>query len=470
MSRVEMKSHLSGADMNCFERVYVINLIRRPDRLEAFFDQFDRQAWPFERPIPFAAIDGTKVPCPPQFKEGGGAFGCRQSHLAILQQCLMDGVQSVLVLEDDARLLPDFAEHVERFLRHVPEDWEGLYFGGQHVRQPRPIKPGVVKGIDVERTHAYGCRGNYLRELYLRWSFATVHIDWIMRDWQERFPVYCPERFLIAQAGGKSDINGRVNGTQTWNPAVGTEPIVHLRAPRFVAEKLRRHGLHFGYRRDAMTGYDVGLKELTQGPSHARRERLRNWIRMIQGEAAAEAGMIGTVWHPEISYDDVRSSTVAAVHAIEVNDYETALTRLADMKIGSKPSSLRVAPIVLLRTARDVVEALRTEGFHGGYCRNEEGRDRGLVSIMRCSDRLERIRRLRDWIWILRTEAEAIFNGVVAVWHPSVSYEELRSATDDPVFVIEAANAKECLEAFQVVHRNVSKLPQPDETESRLVA
>jgi GR25 family glycosyltransferase involved in LPS biosynthesis len=102
------------------------NLKRRPDRLKAFFDQLEEVGWPFPWPEVWDAVDGGsgKVPCPAEFTQGGGAWGCRQSHVAILEHCLMNDIGSVLVLEDDAFLRDNFLDDLKAFMAKVPDDWE----------------------------------------------------------------------------------------------------------------------------------------------------------------------------------------------------------------------------------------------------------------------------------------------------------------------------------------------------------
>jgi hypothetical protein len=46
-----------------FERVYVIALKRRPDRLASFIEGLPTD-WPFAEPEIFTAIDGHIIPCP----------------------------------------------------------------------------------------------------------------------------------------------------------------------------------------------------------------------------------------------------------------------------------------------------------------------------------------------------------------------------------------------------------------------
>ena len=46
-----------------FEQVWVINLKRRPERLQRFWSEMKKTKWPCRRPRVFEAIDGDKVVC-----------------------------------------------------------------------------------------------------------------------------------------------------------------------------------------------------------------------------------------------------------------------------------------------------------------------------------------------------------------------------------------------------------------------
>jgi hypothetical protein len=292
------------------DRCYLINLKRRPDRLALLLGKIAACGWPFPTPDVFEAVEGDVVGVPDEFKSGGGAFGCRQSHVAILTRCLMEGVESVLVLEDDADILPDFGEQWAKFAPLVPDDWEGVMPGGQHHKGPQRLVPGLVRVNYAQRTHAYIARGRYLRELHRRWACSTVHIDWRMKDWQHQFRVYAPERWLIGQAGGKSDICGRIQPPQWWNPDGGsrkpTPYVCLLRAPREVAEALRSQGFHQGYWRDKETDLDNGLIAI-YGKGGNVIPRLRKWCADIAKEAASFDGTV-TVWHPAATAEQVAAA------------------------------------------------------------------------------------------------------------------------------------------------------------------
>jgi glycosyl transferase family 25 len=70
-----------------FGGVYVINLDRRPDRLDEITGELDKIGLPFKR---FAAIDRKP-----------GILGCGLSHLAVLKEARELGLKNVLIFEDD---------------------------------------------------------------------------------------------------------------------------------------------------------------------------------------------------------------------------------------------------------------------------------------------------------------------------------------------------------------------------------
>jgi len=458
MSQIDLKDFV--------DRVYVINLKRRPDRLRAFFQRLQQYGWPFKEPIVYPAIEGDKVGVPPEFTQGGGAYGCRMSHLRILQDCLMDDVSSVMILEDDADLCDGFPEKVAEFLKKVPSDWEGIMLGGQHHAPPIATGvEGVVRVRYAQRTHCYIARPSYMKALQRRWGNATVHIDWLMRDWQHQFVVYAPDPWLVGQAGGRSDIRGAEKPPEWWisgSANLPPGPVCVAFVDRPVLEEMVHIGFHPGMTRGE-DGIDVGLKRifadqvLDDKPSQARIEQLRNWIAMIQAESVG--GLLPTVWFP---YDwwirggmeaflpaVVRKAWSGPVYEVRGNSAEEAFACLPPevQQRMRERQTLRQAPIILLRCPREMIDQLHSHGFHPGYWRDREtGLDMGLKKIFeREQSREERIVELRKWCdWLLR---EAKRDGlIVTAIHPKLTLEELKEASPIDVVEIEASSIEQLKE------------------------
>lgn len=215
-----------------FDRVVVISLdtANGRERLARFFERLEAVNWPWKKPEVFRAIEGRRLPKPRGWKANSGAWGCLRSHMAVLEQAMLDGVKRLLVLEDDAEFAADIATRGPQFMAAVATDWEQLMLGGQLVpRGPAVLKelvaPGVLRVAGVERTHAYAVRGAMMADLYTAWAKADQHIDHVMGPLQHGRRVYAPARWLAGQAAGRSDIFGKELPARTWALATeSTEP------------------------------------------------------------------------------------------------------------------------------------------------------------------------------------------------------------------------------------------------------
>ena len=166
-----------------FDRVVCISLKRRPNRWEQFFGQIPSD-WPFKEVERYDAIDGNLCPSPSWWSSGGGAWGCYKSHYNILEQCINDGVESCLFLEDDAVFGEAFSKEAGIFLEEVPDDWGMVYLGGQHLHTsshpPVRVSENVYVPYNVNRTHAFALRGKAaMRRVY---DFLNESRAWKYRE------------------------------------------------------------------------------------------------------------------------------------------------------------------------------------------------------------------------------------------------------------------------------------------------
>lgn len=305
----------------------LINLKRRPDRLAEAKEELKK--WCFQEPEIFEAIDGNKVPIPVGWEQGGGAWGCMQSHRHILEKAIMDGIKSVMVLEDDFVLCDDFEYKVKKFLTEVPKDWEQLMLGGQHLSNPKGIKSGIVKCINCQRTHAYAIRGKFLKELYAKWhsSHSKVHCDWIMGPLQAQFKVYAPDPFLIGQRTSQSDISGRVNPTKFWIPPSGKECLILLNCDKSLLPKLIEKGIHLGHTRNK-DNIDVGIVEAFK-PKTPNIARLTEWVYDVMWEVKSESNLlVAACWHPLATLPMLKQCWAGPVFEITGASVEEIIERI----------------------------------------------------------------------------------------------------------------------------------------------
>ena len=226
-----------------FDRSVVINLDRRPKRLTAFHGRLPTD-WPFGPVERVPAFNGeASMPpawyAPEHHLQYRGAWGCFQSHMGIWRQALEDGLESVLIFEDDAVFASDFSHRARAYVESVPDDWDQVYFGGEHLHfdrtPPLRVNEHVLLGHNVNRTHAYAIRRpmmEFLVEKLSRpWS-QQKPVNYYNFDYQvgvthERRKAYCPTQWLCGQAAGKSDVNqGGVFHTTLWWKEFGiAEPV-----------------------------------------------------------------------------------------------------------------------------------------------------------------------------------------------------------------------------------------------------
>ena len=128
------------ASVQGIDQIWLINLDRRPDRLERFMQRHPEMSGRLNR---LSAYDGQSLELTPalarlfapnNFEWHKPTMGCAMSHLALWYKLAgeADENASYLILEDDALLDPSWVATTEKafFTNSVPADWEVLFLGG----------------------------------------------------------------------------------------------------------------------------------------------------------------------------------------------------------------------------------------------------------------------------------------------------------------------------------------------------
>lgn len=89
---------------------YVVNLDRRPDRMQSIQFEMDYIGWDFER---FSAVDTN---------DHGG---CSLSHIEIIKRAIEKGLDEVMVIEDDCSIMP----YAKSLIGKITTDTEGIDYG-----------------------------------------------------------------------------------------------------------------------------------------------------------------------------------------------------------------------------------------------------------------------------------------------------------------------------------------------------
>jgi GR25 family glycosyltransferase involved in LPS biosynthesis len=181
-----------------FDKIYCINLDRRPDRWEEnCLPQFKELGMEVER---FSACDGkTEVDL-----GHGDVYNAELagtiSHLKAIKKAKEEGVERLLLLEDDVVFSTNgntnTSEMFSERIKQVPEDWDILFFGGNHVGDMSNVSPGVVKLNGSYAIHACGIK-NTAFDIMI--THLERNIDKVMGDKETRIKPSVAADYFLAQ-------------------------------------------------------------------------------------------------------------------------------------------------------------------------------------------------------------------------------------------------------------------------------
>lgn len=190
-----MQARLKPTFNEVFEKVIVINLAKRPDRMAQIKAQLDAHKITFER---FEAIDAQELGIT-------GVQACALSHRGVIEQYKNAG--NVFIFEDDAEFIEDFEQLWDVFIANLPDDWQMLYLGCNKIDW-QPIAKGVARLSAGIATHAYGAKQSVFDSM-IDASKRAEPIDLSYMQLQVSVPTYVAVPSMVGQVPGFSDIEHR---------------------------------------------------------------------------------------------------------------------------------------------------------------------------------------------------------------------------------------------------------------------
>jgi GR25 family glycosyltransferase involved in LPS biosynthesis len=156
LHRGDYKTHIPIAPG--IDEAYVINLDRRADRRTSFVEYHPYFKGKIKRHMACDGLSLTLTPAlaslfkPNDFFWKKAVMGCAISHLKLwtMLHCDSKEIQSYLIMEDDARLKPEWTTAWEKVQGKLPVGWECIYLGG--VLPPNRegyelVKEPVIPGL-----------------------------------------------------------------------------------------------------------------------------------------------------------------------------------------------------------------------------------------------------------------------------------------------------------------------------------
>lgn len=136
--------------LDSFSRIVCINLDDRPDRWSQIQDEIS----PHLGAVQIERFSAIKIEFAEKSSQNGLA-GCLLSHRGAIEQAYNEGLESVLVLEDDVRLDPDFEQHAQQAIASLQATaWDIFYLGFTPKAPLLPVGDGLVRTYGGLTTHA----------------------------------------------------------------------------------------------------------------------------------------------------------------------------------------------------------------------------------------------------------------------------------------------------------------------------
>jgi len=194
-----------------FDKTFCINLDRRFDRWEECLIEFKKYG--IEDVVRWSAIDGNNInklgSC-----EKSSQTALILTNIDIIEDSIKNNLKNVLIMEDDIKF-SDEVYNISEYFKYLPEDWDMVYFGGNHnshmgVNPPLIINEKVCKLHNTFTTHCVGINGKSFNTIINKLKEFNNPLDVIYTDLQRSLNVYCFYPLIATQRVSYSDIEGRV--------------------------------------------------------------------------------------------------------------------------------------------------------------------------------------------------------------------------------------------------------------------
>jgi hypothetical protein len=202
------------------EKIFVVNLIKRTDRLLETAKLLDDYEIPFDI---FTAIE----------KENG-AEGLRDTMSVILNEIIINKYQNTLVLEDDVKFLEPknfFHEIVTRGMEQLPLNYHLMYLGGQATGGFSHFhSTNLLPAIQYFATQSVMYSYQGAKEIMARGMNFPID-NWLVTEIQPDRRCFAIHPILCSQRAGYSDIG---KADMDWAPFI--EPRHYEKVARIITK------------------------------------------------------------------------------------------------------------------------------------------------------------------------------------------------------------------------------------------
>lgn len=190
-------------------KIYVINLSRRKDRLQHITEECAKHGLEMIR---VEAVDGSKILYRIHSKRKAAIIGCYKTHLGLLKQFNDLDNDYFFIAEDDAIFAENFKEKLSNYINELPDDWDMIYLGG-NIKSKGSVaefSSNFKKALNVFCTHAYIVRKKAISALIKKVETKQWKVDVLYTEFQKENKCFITIPELAWQKAGFSDIEQKV--------------------------------------------------------------------------------------------------------------------------------------------------------------------------------------------------------------------------------------------------------------------
>ena len=207
-----------------YDKIYLINLERRKDRLKLFNKSFNNSDIN-EKYNLYKAVDGKTINLKDvvdyktmyeilniektkkrdyHYQLSKGAVGCYLSHINIWKKVLNSRNKQVLIFEDDIKIPNNFNELLNKQIKYIPNDYDIILLGyicNDCIKYKNYIKINKFWGM-----HAYIITKKNIKKIYNKMFPITQQIDAKLSDLSNEINIYGFKHPIVHQMLPDSDI------------------------------------------------------------------------------------------------------------------------------------------------------------------------------------------------------------------------------------------------------------------------
>lgn len=192
--------------LNNIDKVYLVNLLKREDRLLESAKLLEEYEIPYSI---FTAIEKPK-----------GAEGLRDTMNLIFKEAIENDYDCILVFEDDVKFMEEkwwVHEVMNMVFNQLPENYHLCYLGGQPTNgYPNFYSPNLLPAYKYFATQSVIYSKQGIKEIVNRGMDYPID-NWLVSEIQTLGQCYAIDPLLCSQRKGYSDIAKNVID---WNPFI----------------------------------------------------------------------------------------------------------------------------------------------------------------------------------------------------------------------------------------------------------